>query len=235
MVKEALEWDSKKYFSVVFPSIKNKSGTLPELGKGKWKYNSFSLHGPGESIFSDSQSRETFNKQKIETFDPSTLLGQLSIHPNLLGQKGKVLQRREIPPLNEWKLMSPRDWFNVIESTFLLRSNKIFCNKFGAEITDLKFICANVAPISRWNDGSVEANIYIAYQEKYLKNRTLNNDDEKREGFKEFNTIEQQYHNLVRIKMVGSLEDANHWSHLEWMFCNYVEDRKWNLYKLCSK
>jgi len=101
-----------------------------------------------------------------------------------------------------WYIVNLRCWSDIVNSIFLMRHNRHFCEHFGKAISDLEW--------TRWKQ---------------------NVTDDPIETKKCFNCRKQMPlpSALVAARKRSSripdhVSDPDHWGHLIWMFCNFLEN-----------
>jgi hypothetical protein len=94
-----------------------------------------------------------------------------------------------------------------MRSLLLLAYNKQFCEHFGQEIVMLeRTICHGNAAKALKNSGTVDQYISGSYS-----NGVFKPDDETKYGL------------VMQIEMPKELSDPEHWGHLAWKFCEFME------------
>ena len=118
--------------------------------------------------------------------------------------------------LTSWDDMTPRDWISVIDSIMLMCHNKHFCENFGAEIAELKWLDRT---------GKFVDFHFAASATKYDCIEAANSDDEldrmlNSELVEKDNT--DQISNVMRISVPDSPSDEEHWGHMAWLFGEFM-------------
>lgn len=126
--------------------------------------------------------------------------------------------------------LSPHDWFTIIHSLLLVSYSKHVCERFGQEIIRLEEIAltGQSVKILRANhdlgckhssEGSLSAcsNCRSAATKsfEYLKGTYKNG---------VFTPKDETKYSLARqIEMPKKLSDPNHWGHVVWKYCEFME------------
>ena len=118
--------------------------------------------------------------------------------------------------LTSWDDMTPRDWISVIDSIMLMCHNEYFCENFGTEIAELKWLDRT---------GKFVDFYYAASASKYDSIEAANSDDEldrmlNSELVEKDNT--DQISNVMRISVPDSPSDEKHWGHMAWLFGEFM-------------
>eukprot|EP00957_Ditylum_brightwellii_P211673 15366459-Ditylum_brightwellii.AAC.1 len=110
-----------------------------------------------------------------------------------------------------WRNMSPRDWAAVINSILLMAHSKHFCENFGKEIIDLQWVLLTVGSFCFIKACSEckHSNCTCSTKSRVAKTQTCD-----------------IYHDMVQIQVPENLEDPNHWGHLAWAYCQFMESKK---------
>jgi GTPase SAR1 family protein len=124
--------------------------------------------------------------------------------------------------LTSWDDMTPRDWVGVIDSIMLMCHNKYFCENFGAEIVELKWLDRT---------GKFVDYHYAASTNKYDCIEAANSDDEVDRMLNNELTLTEkdnkdQMPNVMRISIPDSPSDAKHWGHMAWLFGEYMSEQE---------
>lgn len=118
--------------------------------------------------------------------------------------------------LTSWDDMTPRDWISVIDSILLMCHNKYFCENFGAEIAELKWLDRT---------GKFIDFHYAASATKYDCIEAANSDDEL-DRMLNSELVEKdnagQVSNVMRISVPDSPSDEKHWGHMAWLFGEFM-------------
>ena len=118
--------------------------------------------------------------------------------------------------LTSWDDMTPRDWISVIDSIMLMCHNKYFCENFGTEIAELKWLDRT---------GKFVDFHYAASATKCDCIEAANSDDEldrmlNSELVEKDNT--DHISNVMKIRVPDSPSDAKHWGHMAWLFGEFM-------------
>ena len=108
----------------------------------------------------------------------------------------------ENPALSTWADISPVDKNAILTSILFMAQNIHFHRHFGAEIVQLNWI--KLKPVEQWQlienciSGQIKEGKFVP------KNPTA-------------------YEYLVRLPVPESIESPDHWGHIPWMFCEFME------------
>ena len=122
--------------------------------------------------------------------------------------------------LTSWDDMTPRDWITVIDSIMLMSYNKYFCENFGAEIVELKWLDRTGKFVDFHNAASSNRFDCIA---------AANSDDElDRMLISELAAKDDSdpMANATRISVPDSPSDAKHWGHMIWLFGEFMNEQE---------
>lgn len=132
-------------------------------------------------------------------------------------------------PHPTWKLLSPQDWFTIIQSLLLLKHSKYFCQRFGREIASMERLASSgkaavilLAATSQSYDGNQAeggfhyhfhqvVNRLSEYSKGFYRNRVFTPEDETK------------YALVSQVEMPKDLTDPEHWGHLGWKLCEFME------------
>jgi len=120
-----------------------------------------------------------------------------------------------------WNNMSPRDWTAVINSILLMVHNKHFHENFSKDIVDLQWALQIIGSFSfvkvctACNNGDCKCKC------RYCRNQLDhcscgNSHNNKRLKVSVCNDTAQ-------IQVPGNLDEPNHWGHLAWKFCQFMD------------
>lgn len=208
----------EKFWSLIDAST---AQAFAELGKGPTKVDG--LHVPMNELVmyanglhvklhrsSGDQAKKSDEEKIVEAMTALIkqqvcviLENEMSWTPrNLRNQSGVD------PSLTKWSDMAPRDWSTIVSSVLLLSRNEHFYTRFGQEVADLEWL-------GRMGQFS---NLQIAQQyRQYEKGQYVNGE------FVPNNP--HLYARAVHLKVPATIEDKNHWGHLAWLFCKFMDSR----------
>lgn len=122
--------------------------------------------------------------------------------------------------LTSWDDMSPRDWISVIDSIMLMSYNKYFCENFGAEIAELKWLDRTGKFIDfHYASSSAKYDVIEAANSDDELDRMLNSELAEKDD-------SNQMTNAMRISVPDSPSDAKHWGHMTWLFGEFMNEQE---------
>ena len=122
--------------------------------------------------------------------------------------------------LTSWDDMAPRDWITVIDSIMLMSYNKYFCENFGAEIAELKWLDRTGKFVDFHNAASSNRFDCIA---------AANSDDELDRMLNSELAAKDDSDpmaNATRISVPDSPSDAKHWGHMIWLYGEFMNEQE---------
>jgi len=133
--------------------------------------------------------------------------------------KSKTTGQNPCPPKElAWNTMSPRDWTTVINSILLMIHDKHFCENFSKEIVDLQWALQIVGNVS-----CIEVCPACTRGDCNCKCRRCN----RVVGQCSCMNMKRQKlvvcHDTTQIEVPDSPDNPNHWGHLSWQFCKFME------------
>ena len=122
--------------------------------------------------------------------------------------------------LTSWDDMTPRDWITVIDSIMLMSYNKYFCENFGAEIVELKWLDRTGKFVDLHNAASSNRFDCIAAANSDDElDRMLNSELAAKDN-------SDPMANTTRISVPDSPSDAKHWGHMIWLFVEFMNEQE---------
>ena len=122
--------------------------------------------------------------------------------------------------LTSWDDMTPRDWITVIDSIMLMSYNKYFCEHFGAEIAELKWLDRT---------GKFVDLHYAASSDRFDCIAAANSDDELDRMLNSELAAKDDSDlmtNATRISVPDSPSDAKHWGHMIWLYGEFMNEQE---------
>ena len=122
--------------------------------------------------------------------------------------------------LTSWDDMTPRDWITVIDSIMLMSYNKYFCEHFGAEIAELKWLDRT---------GKFVDFHYAASSDRFDCIAAANSDDELDRMLNSELAAKDDSDlmtNTTRISVPDGPSDAKHWGHMIWLYGEFMNEQE---------
>jgi hypothetical protein len=133
-----------------------------------------------------------------------------------------------------WSNLTPRDMYTISQSILLLSYSRSFCESFGAEKSSLEQL------VHGYNDLIQRLNakrntFFRQFQHGTPEPSQLTNARDMLCTYLEdvicddgtvVPKFPDKYDLISQVKMPRRLSDPNHWGHLAWQFCNYVDSKQ---------